>query len=153
MTTEEINLDATSTGDETAARADINAPVEPLDIRLNFNCMLYLFTELVTLFNELVVVMKDKEQLTDEDIKRIYQITADKDTLTQTYRPVFNRFMEYYVSTKQDITGEVVQTVGGPLGARGENSATAENPAAPVSSTVSLETDVKLVQEEVEKSE
>ena len=120
MSTEEINLEATSTGEEQVGQQDVNAPVEPLDIRLNFNCMLYLFTELVTLFNELVVVMKDKEQLTDEDIKRIYQITADKDTLTQTYRPVFNRFMEYYVSTKQDITGEVVETVGGPLGARRE---------------------------------
>ena len=123
MPTETINLNQKKGSERIAPPQDVNAPVEPLDIRLNFNCMLYLFTELVSLCNELVVVLKEKEQLTDEEIRRIYEITANKETLVQTYQPVFNRFMEYYVTTKKDVTGEEPMKVGPNFGARDENSA------------------------------
>ena len=144
MTTETIDLNPDAAPTSTAPQQDVHAPVEPLDIRLNFNCMLYLFTELVALFNELVLILKEKESLTDDDIKRIYQITADKESLSKVYKPVFNRFMEYYVATKKDVTGEEPQVV------RVSSDTPAENSANTVSSTVTAETTV--VQEEVKEN-
>ena len=140
MTTETINLEPTVTPEPQAPVQDINAPIEPMDVRLNFNCMLYLFTELVALLNELVLTMKKNGQLSDEDIKNIYEITAKQEALTKVYEPVFNRFMEYYVSTKKKLTGKEPVVVSSDFDARDENSATK------VSSTVTAETTV--VQEE-----
>ncbi len=144
MTTETINLEPTVTPEPQAPVQDINAPIEPMDVRLNFNCMLYLFTELVALLNELVLTMKNNGQLSDEDIKNIYEITANQESLTKVYQPVFNRFMEYYVSTKKKLTGKEPVVVSSDFDARDENSATE------VSSTVTAETTV--VQEEVEEN-
>ena len=144
MTTETINLEPTVTPEPQAPVQDINAPIEPMDVRLNFNCMLYLFTELVALLNELVLTMKNNGQLSDEDIKNIYEITANQESLTKVYQPVFNRFMEYYVSTKKKLTGKEPVVVSSDFDARDENS------AIEVSSTVTAETTV--VQEEVEEN-
>ena len=144
MTTETPDLNPDAAEETAAVTQDVHAPVEPLDIRLNFNCMLYLFTELVALFNELVLIMKEKESLTDADIQRIYKITADKEGLSRVYKPVFNRFMEYYVATKEDVTGEKPQVI------RVSSDTPAENSANEVSSTVTAETTV--VQEEVEEN-
>ncbi len=144
MTTETINLNPEAAAASPPVGQDVHAPVEPLDIRLNFNCMLYLFTELVALFNELVLILKEKETLTEADIKRIFEITADKEGLSKVYQPVFNRFMEYYVATRKDVTGEEPQVV------RVDSDTPAENSAIGVSSTVTAETTV--VQEEVEEN-
>ncbi len=144
MTTETIDLNPGAAEETAAPKQDVYAPVEPLDIRLNFNCMLYLFTELVAIFNELVKIMKEKENLTEDDIKRIYQITTNKEDLSRVYQPVFNRFMEYYVATKQDVTGEKPEVV------RVSSDTPAENSANEVSSTVTAETTV--VQEEVDEN-
>ena len=146
---ETIELDPTVNSTEVRPPVNVNAPIEPLDIRLNFNCMLYLFTELMALFNELIKTLHEKEQVTEDDIRRIFAITADKDTLMQTYQPVFNRFMEYYVLTKQDVTGKVVETTGPKFGARDENSVPGPNPATEVKSTVGTAS-INVVQEPVE---
>ena len=124
MITETIDLDPKGNTEPPKPTQDVHAPLNPLDIRLNFNCMLYLFTEMMTLFNELVLIMKDKEQITEEEIGRIFQTTTDKDALLRVYQAVFRRFMEYYVATKEDVTGEKPQTVVPNFGARNENSAT-----------------------------
>ena len=144
MTTETIDLNPDAAPTTATLQQDVHAPVEPLDIRLNFNCMLYLFTELVALFNELVLIFKERGDLTDEEIERIYKITANKEGLSKVYQPVFNRFMEYYVATKQDVTGEKPQVV------RVDSDTPAENFANTVSSTVTAETTV--VQEEVKEN-
>ena len=144
MTTETIDLNPDAAEEPVATAQNVYAPVEPVDIRLNFNCMLYLFTELVALFNELVLIFKERGDLTDEEIERIYKITANKEGLSKVYQPVFNRFMEYYVATKQDVTGEKPQVVGV------DSDTPAENSANTVSSTVTAETTV--VQEEVKEN-
>jgi hypothetical protein len=96
----------------TPVEPDPNSPVEPLDIRLNFNSMLYVITEVVALFNGLIKEIKDKELLTDEEIQRVYATTTDRTELGRTHVAVFNRFMEYYVATKRSVLREDVQTVG-----------------------------------------
>ncbi len=135
---ESINLEATAPDATPLAPQDLNAPVEPLDIRLNFNCMLYLFTEIVALMNELVLTLKNNDNLSDEDIKNIYEITANKESLTRVYQPVFNRFMEYYIATKKDVTGEGPEVVG-DSNAPAENLATPVKPAATASTAVMQE--------------
>lgn len=124
---------------------DVHAPIDPLDIRLNFNCMLYLFTELMALNNELMVVLLERGDLTQEEVTRIYQVTADKDALVKIYQPVFARFMDYYVATKRDVTGEEPQAVGPNFGARNENFPGDENPTVVSSATT-------ITQEEVDNS-
>ena len=125
---------------------DIHSELDPLDIRLNFNCLLYLFTELLSLYNELIVVLKDRGDLSDEEINRVYTITAKQENMAKVYQAVFNRFMQYYVNLKTEVTGEGPQVVR-----VGESSdPPAENSANEVSSTVTAETTV--VQEEVEKN-
>lgn len=139
MSSETIDLKPTSLPEPQPIKQDVNAPVEPIDIRLNFNCMLYLFTELVALMNELVLTMKKNGQLSDEDIKNIYEITANKESLTKVYQPVFNRFMEYYVATKRDLTGEEPKVVSSASIAGDENSATKVSSTVPADPTAGQE--------------
>lgn len=126
---------------------DIHAPVDPMDIRLNFNCMLYLFTELLSLYNELLVVLKERGDLTDEEINRIYATTSKEGHLQKVYGPVFRRFAEYYTNLKMDVTGEAPEVV------RVENASDtpAENSANPVGSTA-VTASTTVVQEETENN-
>ena len=126
---------------------DINAPVDPMDIRLNFNCMLYLFTELLSLYNELLVVLKERGDLSDEEIKRIYETTSKEGHLQKVYGPVFRRFAQYYTNLKMDVTGEAPKWVrdGNTSDTPAENSANQVGSTAVTASTT-------VVQEETEKS-
>ena len=85
---------------------DPNSPVEPLDIRLNFNAVLYILTEVVALFNRQLETLHEAGHLTDEQVQAIYAVTADKETLGRSHAAVFNRFMEYYMATKQSVVGQ-----------------------------------------------
>ena len=124
-----------------APTQNVHAPLDPLDIRLNFNCMLYLFTELLALQNELVVLLKERGDLSEEEVVRIYGVTSKQEGLARVYKPVFSRFMEYYVNLKTQVTGETPQVFR-----MGDDSeAPAENLATGVSSTAST----TIVQEEV----
>lgn len=108
------NNDSQKTNLEPLNSQNIHSDLDPIDIRLNFNALLYLFTELIAIFNQLVLTMKEKETITDAEIKKIYEITTEKDVLTRTYTPVFNRFMEYYIATKKDVTGKEPETFVNP---------------------------------------
>ena len=125
-------------------KQDVTAPLDPLDIRLNFNCILNLFTEFLSLYNELLLVLKERGDLSDEEIARIYGTTASTEHLTKVFQTVFGRYTEYYVNLKQSVTGEVPQVV------RVDSDTPAENSANTVSSTVTAETTV--VQEEVKEN-
>ena len=127
-------------------KQDVTAPVDPLDIRLNFNCILNLFTELLSLYNELLLVLKDRGDLSDAEINRIYGTTASSEHLNKVFQTVFGRYTEYYVNLKQHVTGEAPQVVR----VEGVSDTPAENSANPVSSTVTAETTV--VQEEVKEN-
>ena len=127
-------------------KQDVNAPLDPLDIRLNFNCMLNLFTEFLSLYNELLLVLKDRGALSDEEIQRIYGTTASSEHLNKVFQTVFNRYTEYYVNLKKNVTGEVPQVVR----VEGDSDTPVENFANTVSSTVTAETTV--VQEEVKEN-
>ncbi len=118
-------------------KQDVTAPLDPLDIRLNFNCMLNLFTEFLSLYNELLLVLKDRGDLTEEEIARIYGTTASSEHLTKVFQTVFNRYTEYYVNLKQHVTGEVPQVVRveGVSDTPAENSATGASSTAATAST------------------
>ncbi len=127
-----------------APKQDVNAPVDPLDIRLNFNCMLNLFTEFLSLYNELLMVLKERGDLTDVEIERIYKTTASSEHLTKVFQTVYRRYTEYYVNLKTEVTGEVPQVVR----VEGDSDTPAENSATTVSSTVATG-ETTLVQEKV----
>ena len=123
----------------------LHAPIDPLDIRLNFNCLLYLFTELLASYNELIGVLKEHGDLSEEEVTRIYKVTAKQEALTQVYEPVFRRFMEYYVNLKTELTGEVPQVVrvGGDSDSPAENSATGTSSTGVTATTTVVQEEVK----------
>lgn len=93
---------------------DLHAPVDPADIRLNFNCLIYLFTEQMAMFNELTKLLKEQAIFDDADIRTIYSVTGDKEVLSLVYQAVFQRFIEYYASLKQEVQGEEAALRGAP---------------------------------------
>jgi hypothetical protein len=105
---ETFETPSVSLGPEQPAQklVDLNSPVAPLDIRLNFNCVLYILTDLVALLNKQMEVLHAKGHLSTEDLEGIYAVTTDKEKLGRVYGTVFNRFMDYYVANRKAVLEE-----------------------------------------------
>ncbi len=99
---------------------------QEVEMGLNFSCMLFLFTEMMALFNELTKTLVEKEVLTQAEVQKIFEVTADKEELRLVYNAVTHRFVQYYGTTKQNLRNA-------QSGAPAENSATEENPEEPSS--------------------
>lgn len=95
---------------------------EQMEMGLNFSCLLFLFTEMMGLFNELTRVLNQKEVLTKEEVQQVFDITANKEELEKIYNAVVERYVQYYGIAKHNMAQG--QTFSAPA----EKSPTDETP-------------------------
>jgi len=72
------------------------------ELKANFNALLYLLTENMSVSLKTLDLLTEKGLITAEEANEgVLSVTGSKEELTQTYNEIFQRFVGYYSSLRQ----------------------------------------------------
>lgn len=73
------------------------------ELKANFNSLLYLLTETMALNISTVQMLAKKGIIDEEEFKKVFSVTGDKEALTNVYNELFGRFVGYYGKVREMI--------------------------------------------------